>query len=63
MAIKQVIIGFIIGVIIGFLIFAYTPLGNRYKMVSGPRGLSFKIDKWTGKSWRCLTECMEQKNE
>lgn len=50
---KEMIIGFVIGALVGFILFAYTPLGNRYFIATSPRGNAYKIDRWTGETYHC----------
>ena len=47
------VIAVLIGIIIGFVAFAYTPIGNRYevKSVGGGRAVFYKYDKWTGQTY------------
>jgi len=48
------IIGLLIGVIIGFLVFAYTPIGQRYEVLISTQPdhrMPYKYDKWTGKTY------------
>lgn len=57
------IIGFIIGVIVGFLLFSSTPLGNRYYFLKGDNDLIenlYKVDTWTGKAWWCSYNSVAQ---
>lgn len=53
---KEMILGIVIGLIIGFILFAYTPLGNRYFISTSPRGFAYKIDRWTGQTWFCARD-------
>lgn len=50
------VIAVLIGIIIGFVAFAYTPIGNRYevKSVGGGREVFYKYDKWTGRTYRTV---------
>ena len=51
----------LIGIVIGFVVFAYTPIGNRYevKSVGGGREVFYKYDKWTGQTyWTNRSETM-----
>lgn len=50
---KSIIGALIVGIVIGYLIFAYTPLGKRYEFWKGDRGSGYKFDKWTGRVWFC----------
>lgn len=50
---KSIIIALIAGILIGYLLFAFTPLGKRYEFWTGVRGTGYKIDKWTGRIWWC----------
>ncbi len=47
---KQIVLGFIIGLVGGYAVFAYTPIGNRYYLKEDDIQ-SYKIDKWTGTTW------------
>lgn len=51
---KDFIIGLLIGLAVGFLAFAYSPLGNRYSYESSPKlGFIYKYDKWSGNTSIC----------
>ena len=46
------VIAVLIGIIIGFVAFAYTPIGNRYEVKSvGSTAIFYKYDKWTGQTY------------
>ena len=51
----RMVIAVLIGVVIGFIVFAYTPVGGRYevKSVGGSVGVAvfYKYDKWTGQTY------------
>ena len=56
---------FIIGAVLGFLIFAFTPIGNRYYFQQWTKAMGvYRYDKWTGKAWLCSSRfdsgCVEQ---
>ena len=55
----RIVIAVLIGIIIGFVAFAYTPIWNRYevKSVGGsvPRPVFYKYDKWTGQTYWTMT--------
>jgi len=43
------IIGLLIGIVIGFLVYAYTPIGQRYEITNAnAEVIVYKYDKWTG---------------
>ena len=46
-------IAVLIGIVIGFVVFAYTPIGTRYevKSVGGGQAVFYKYDKWTGQTY------------
>lgn len=47
------LISLIIGLIIGAILFFYTPLGKRYQIVND-RGMGFyEVDSWNGDVRRC----------
>jgi len=52
----RMVIAVLIGIVIGFVVFAYTPIGNRYevKSVGGGRAVFYKYDKWTGRTYRTV---------
>lgn len=53
----KLFIGLILGLIIGFVLFAATPLGNRYYFLKTGKeeDLSlYKADTWTGRAWFCF---------
>lgn len=54
----KVIIGFIVGMVVGFVLFAITPLGNRYFFMKPGDDLTtiYKVDTWTGKAWFCAAD-------
>jgi len=48
----RIVIAFLIGIVIGFVVFAYTPIGQRYEIefpLSGSR--VSKYDKQTGQTY------------
>ncbi|MCK4271125.1 hypothetical protein KAX22_00640 [bacterium] len=47
---KSFMLGVIIGLIVGFLIFSN--MGNRYYVALNDAGGAIKINKWTGQTWR-----------
>ena len=54
----RIVIAVLIGIIIGFVAFAYTPIGNRYeiKLAHNSRAV-YKYDKWTGQTyWTMISE-------
>ena len=46
---KSFLGGVIIGLAIGFLLFS--TIGNRYEIQPTTRGFTYKLDKWTGRTW------------
>ena len=46
------VIAVLIGIVIGFVVFAYTPIGNRYEIKPSAKGQVFKYDKWTGQTYK-----------
>lgn len=55
---KQLIIGLIIGIIIGFALFAYAPIGHRYTFEAYQEAVPgvfavYKYDNWNGRAWLC----------
>jgi len=53
------VIAVLIGIIIGFVAFAYTPIGNRYEIKlhhTSPR--VYKYDKWTGQTYWTIPDRM-----
>lgn len=54
----KAIVGFIIGILIGFILFAVTPLGNRYFFIKKDDELTsiYRFDTWTGQAWWCIAE-------
>ena len=53
----RIVIAVLIGIVIGFVVFAYTPIGNRYevKSVGGGKAVFYKYDKWTGQTYWTTT--------
>lgn len=54
---RGLLFGLIIGLGIGFVVFAYTPLGNRYffeNHVMSDAVIVFKYDKWMGNAYFCV---------
>jgi len=48
----RMVIAVLIGIVIGFVVFAYTPIGNRYEVKSiDTVALLYKYDKWTGQTY------------
>ena len=48
----RIVIAVLIGIVIGFVVFAYTPIGNRYEVKSIDRtAVLYKYDKWTGQTY------------
>ena len=49
----RMVIAVLIGIVIGFVAFAYTPIGNRYEVKSVGGGIMalYKYDKWTGQTY------------
>ncbi len=61
----KAIIGFIIGILIGFILFAITPLGNRYYFmkVGDDAAVSlYRVDTWTGQAWYCVADADNKLN-
>ena len=53
----------IIGIIIGFVIFAFTPIGLRYELITNsPGNLFYRIDKWTGETQFCYALSLKPVN-
>jgi len=54
----RMVIAVLIGIVIGFVVFAYTPIGNRYEVKTiGERAAFYKYDKWTGQTyWTTASE-------
>ena len=43
---------FLIGIVIGFVVFAYTPIGHRYEIKLAHNSAQvYKYDKWTGQTY------------
>jgi len=50
----RMVIAVLIGIVIGFVAFAYTPIGNRYEIKPSASGRVFKYDKWTGQTYQTV---------
>lgn len=56
MKILHFLLVFMFGILIGYLIFETTPIGNRYFFEKASDSVIgfYKFDTWTGKAWICL---------
>ena len=43
-----IVISVVIGIAIGFVLFAFTPIGNRYKVMKDEGPGFYEYDTWTG---------------
>lgn len=60
--IYYIVVGFLLGIAVMFLLMSYTPIGIRY-VLENEYGMGvYRMDKFTGSMWFCVGNYEKEKN-